>query len=115
MRGSPVLATCSCGRTYTRRQWLALPLVGVQKDHHGHPALSCRNCTCGSTRTVDVELDPETAPLNVFRRKLEALVRVALVHAHGGGTAEDWTVVACELADLALEAQTNADRVSRRG
>lgn len=114
MKGSPVIVTCSCGRSYTRSQWYRLPFVGIQRDHHGHPALSCRNCPCGSTRTVDVALDPHTAPENVFRRQLDVLARETFVRVHARATAEDWHELSCLLADLALDAASNARRLELR-
>lgn len=42
---------CSCSRSFTAAQWLALPLRGVQKfeKHLELPTLVMRNCHCRST------------------------------------------------------------------
>jgi hypothetical protein len=52
-----VVHICSCGATYTRVAWLALPFVGTQCDEAEH--LELRNCVCGSTRAVVVYRNPE--------------------------------------------------------
>jgi hypothetical protein len=49
---STILKTCSCGKTYSRAAWLALPLVGDYKDDVDH--LETRNCVCKSTISLSV-------------------------------------------------------------
>lgn len=53
---------CSCGKTYTRASWANLPPaagglymhVPAGEDPVAEPAytLECRNCSCGSTRSI---------------------------------------------------------------
>jgi len=48
---------CACGQTYTHEQWHALPLHGEQRysfDDDDDMHLECRNCSCGSTMSVDL-------------------------------------------------------------
>jgi hypothetical protein len=45
-------ACSACGRGYTREEWLALPLVGIQPDLGGG-SMELRNCVCRSTLAVD--------------------------------------------------------------
>jgi hypothetical protein len=44
---------CSCGKTYTIEEWRKLPLVGTVD--YGEGPLELRNCTCRSTRTVEID------------------------------------------------------------
>lgn len=55
----PTLHTCSCcGTPYSRNEWDALALIGVQvieADAFGPAeAAELRNCACGSTLAVEV-------------------------------------------------------------
>ena len=49
---------CACGKTYTYAQWHALPICGEQlynfDDGGDDVHLECRNCSCGSTMSVDL-------------------------------------------------------------
>jgi hypothetical protein len=54
------VAHCPCGRSFSRPEWTALKLIGLQAlitekgtEDQGR-ALELRNCTCGSTRTIVV-------------------------------------------------------------
>lgn len=51
---------CGCGRVHTPAQWATLDIVGMQPDYAGG-ALELRNCHCGSTLSVPVGLDDDTA------------------------------------------------------
>lgn len=48
----PVHVRCSCGRTYSREQWLALPWVGRWNDDGQE--YETRTCSCGSSQSVEV-------------------------------------------------------------
>lgn len=52
-----IYKTCSCGRTYTVGEWLALPWLGVQR-FPADGALAMRNSAgCGSTLCVPIVVD----------------------------------------------------------
>jgi hypothetical protein len=48
---APVIARCSCGKTYTAEQWAELPKVGVQEGDGLR--LELRNCPCLSTISTE--------------------------------------------------------------
>lgn len=50
---------CGCGRTFTRAEWLALPLICANWER-----LEMRDCSCGSTIAVRVSERP-AAPREV--------------------------------------------------
>ncbi len=45
---------CACGQVHSPIEWRRLEYVGVQDDGDGL-ALELRNCTCGSTMSVELE------------------------------------------------------------
>jgi hypothetical protein len=45
---------CGCGRTYTAEQWSTLEMVGRMFDVE--ETIELRNCPCGSTIAVTVDL-----------------------------------------------------------
>jgi hypothetical protein len=48
--------TCSCGATYTKAQWVALPAPRKGEFFEDEfERLQFKNCPCGSTRAVVVE------------------------------------------------------------
>lgn len=51
----PLVNTCGCGRSYTRPEWDALPLLGQQHtDEAGiHYLTELRNCECDSTLGIE--------------------------------------------------------------
>jgi hypothetical protein len=49
--------TCGCGRTYDRADWLALPLVGYMDD--SVECLELRNCPCGNTLAIVIDLSQD--------------------------------------------------------
>lgn len=55
-----MIVVCGCGRAYTEQSWNALPLVGYQADEV--ETLELRNCTCGSTHSVNIESLSEVTP-----------------------------------------------------
>lgn len=55
---------CSCGTAYTVREFKQLKYKGIQpmpNDGHGPPYLELRNCKCGSTQGM--WMDISHAPL----------------------------------------------------
>jgi len=59
---------CSCGRVHWQAGWEELPFVGNQFTHDGSYDLDSRifyyrtelrNCPCGSTIALEVEMEPE--------------------------------------------------------
>ena len=46
-------ASCACVRTYDRAEWAKLRFVGLQVAG-GPPTLEMRNCSCGSTLSIEV-------------------------------------------------------------
>lgn len=48
----PIVKRCGCGAVHTLAQWRALKLVGEFVDEVVE--LELRNCTCGSTISVEV-------------------------------------------------------------
>ena len=52
-RQDHVIKRCSCcGAEFTVDGWLALALVGVQRDVEPHPTLELRACNCRSTLSI---------------------------------------------------------------
>ncbi|GAC1561122.1 MAG: hypothetical protein NVS3B10_19080 [Polyangiales bacterium] len=48
-----VIKRCSCcGAEFTVAGWLALALVGLQRDDEPHPTLELRACSCRSTLSI---------------------------------------------------------------
>ncbi len=45
---------CGCGRIYTRHDWRKLPYVGVMIDEPND--LELRNCVCGSTLSMPIDM-----------------------------------------------------------
>jgi len=83
----PAIHTCSCQRTFTSKQWDALPYVGVMRD--AVERLELRNCPCGSTRAVEIPMSDRESPHFIkavqYRVKhqgmtLEAAVRDFIKH-----------------------------------
>jgi hypothetical protein len=56
---------CSCGRTYSQVEWVALPLVGYHQDKVENESLEFRNCPCGSTRSIVFAPSAETPYLDL--------------------------------------------------
>lgn len=56
--------SCSCGRSYTKEQWLKLHLVGTWDDEE-ESILEMRNCTCNSS--MSVKLRPRTEKVRSLR------------------------------------------------
>jgi hypothetical protein len=48
------MKTCSCGRQFTKKQWEALSYVGILQDEMD--TFEMRNCECGSTIAIALEL-----------------------------------------------------------
>jgi hypothetical protein len=48
-----LVVVCPCGRNYTREAWEKLVFVGIQYD--GEQTLELRNCSCGSTRALELQ------------------------------------------------------------
>lgn len=54
------IKTCSCGRSFTRAEWNALPLVG--RTAAEIEARELRNCTgCNSTLSIDLATEMDVA------------------------------------------------------
>lgn len=59
---SQIIKTCACGISYTKDGWHALELIGFQSlvgvpaDAMASDSLELRNCSCGSTLHVEVNL-----------------------------------------------------------
>jgi len=56
----PAVKHCACGRYFDEEGWRRLPLVGKMDDGEGGE-LEIRNCRCGSSISVPVARDEETA------------------------------------------------------
>jgi hypothetical protein len=60
-----------CGTVYTWEGWQALPKIGkvwVTEDEHGdEQVLESRNCTCGSTQSVDLMKVVDAATQQVWQ------------------------------------------------
>jgi CheY-like chemotaxis protein len=56
-RGEPsaIIKRCGCGRSYTHREWIALPLCGRMHLPGGPEILELRNCPCGSSLGVGLQ------------------------------------------------------------
>lgn len=61
------VARCGCGRSYSKREWLALVFRGLQDAPAGDDpvaepgfTLELRDCACGSTISVEVGADLAT-------------------------------------------------------
>ena len=54
-----IVKRCGCGRTYIDRTWRELPRIGFQVGVRGDRDVPCelRNCSCGSTISLEVEID----------------------------------------------------------
>ena len=50
---------CSCGRVYDLADWHKLSFVGIQEGVYDMPDLELRNCQCGNTMSIPVELPKE--------------------------------------------------------
>jgi hypothetical protein len=52
------MKTCGCGKSYSRRMWELLELIGIQRvaaDRFGpEEAYELRNCSCGSTISLEL-------------------------------------------------------------
>lgn len=84
--GRPLKA-CACGRSYTRKQWDALPYVGENVDELER--LELRNCRCGSTIAlgrsrvrIDYSIEPTSRGWEAWRRTSDG-VETALVGKGG--------------------------------
>ena len=53
MQQSTPVHQCSCGQSFTLAQWQQLPFVGTQATLDDE-LLELRNCSCGSTRAIDI-------------------------------------------------------------
>lgn len=51
---APLTACSCCPAIYTLACWRALPFVGIQ--HGGELPLELRNCECGSTLAIELEV-----------------------------------------------------------
>jgi len=51
---SEILSVCSCGIAWSASAWAKLKNLGVMSDG-GDGWLELRNCTCGSTLSIEVE------------------------------------------------------------
>ena len=48
---------CGCGIVHSRRDWDALPFVGVMPSGEEGVSLQIKNCPCGSSISVEVPED----------------------------------------------------------
>jgi len=71
--GRSIIKVCGCGEEYDARGWAGLEYHGLQDDGDGFPALEYRHCTCGSTITIPVEVQPVAQPPVDFLRRLSLL------------------------------------------
>jgi len=55
-----VICKCSCGKEYDKDSWSDLDYLGIQRwpssKNAELPDLEQRNCSCGSTRSVELGL-----------------------------------------------------------
>jgi hypothetical protein len=81
-----LVVVCSCGRNYTRDTWEKLVFVGIQYD--GEQTFELRNCSCGSTRALELNGIAEIVALvNECAKSLRALSEKVLENA--GENAKD--------------------------
>lgn len=104
----PIFKRCTtCGKRYSREAWAALPSIGSKPDtdDNGKPiSLEFRNCSCGSTLTVEVPAKPEPAGLIFLRdgevfeiRRRHGSIRSLEVTARASENMEE---AVCNAADL---------------
>jgi hypothetical protein len=60
LRASSPVKHCGCGATHDREAWRSLPLAGIMVD--GDELLELRNCRCGSTIALPLQLELGTYP-----------------------------------------------------
>ncbi len=89
-----VIKRCSCGREYTRSQWLGLPRCGRMHLARRDTVVELRNCPCGSSLSLQLEGaaddDPrerdsgrEVPPEKVFVIDRDVNVRRLVLHFIG--------------------------------
>jgi hypothetical protein len=53
-RSKKIVKRCSCGKTYTRAQWISLPPKPAIIDAVSRSIILTRSCSCGSTGQICV-------------------------------------------------------------
>jgi hypothetical protein len=76
---------CSkCERVYDLGRWRALACIGIQVDENDQPWRVLRNCPCGSTLSVPIEIEGDTIVTGSQHRA--RVVRDQYAGTEGAGT-----------------------------
>jgi len=71
---SAIVKRCACGRAFSRNQWRALPRCGRMHLPQRGAILELRNCTCGTSLSVDLEALGDAVPRLAIAEAAEAVL-----------------------------------------